>query len=338
MHLFIDESGGFQRDVNTPHAVSCVCAVVIPGRSLDAIEDGFLRISHTWPKEASGEVKGKLLDEEHMRQLCDFLSGYHVILDTTVIDMNMSTDDEVKYHKFMQAESIIADLSPEHDVSMHLALEGLKRSLDLMPIQLYAQAVAMKHLVWNSFQVGQIYFCQRWPGELARFQWTIDAKDKGRTTEYERYWQESILPSLQSISMTRPLIRLKGGDYSAFRRNFPSLSLPKHLRELAPSDQPRNRRKGGDLRALFRELKFAQSDVHVGLQIADVLANCIRRSLSGRMGRAGWWPLASLMTKKLWSDTVLITLSQDPAPRKAVYGSVLERLNSGERPLLSEGK
>jgi hypothetical protein len=69
MHIYIDESGGFQC-TDQASAPSCVGATIIPG--LREIEEGFRKLSTDWPSD-NGEIKGKLLQEQHYAALCDFL-------------------------------------------------------------------------------------------------------------------------------------------------------------------------------------------------------------------------------------------------------------------------
>jgi len=46
-----------------------------------------------------------------------------------------------------------------------------------MPRQLYLQCVMMSELIRTASEEVTMYFAQRRPRELAKFEWTIDAKD-----------------------------------------------------------------------------------------------------------------------------------------------------------------
>ena len=96
MHIFIDESGNFRRDAQKEHCISCVAAVVIPGRFLSDIEREFAGLTEKWPKASQGEIKGRLLNEDHIAALCGLLRPMHVLVEASVMDMNLSTDEEVR--------------------------------------------------------------------------------------------------------------------------------------------------------------------------------------------------------------------------------------------------
>jgi len=99
-----------------------------------------------------------------------------------------------------------------------------------------------------------------------------------------------VKPILQSHSLRNPMAFLKGGDYRAFFRKFPRQDAPDYLKHLVKGAEPMC-----DLKGVFdREMEFGSSRDHVGLQIADVLANGIRRALGGRLQRAGWEPIRKL--------------------------------------------
>lgn len=307
MHIFIDESGGFQRAPARDHSISCVGAAIIPGRYLSNVEEGFRALSAEWPRE-NGEVKGKLLNEQHFEALCRFLEPLHVIFEATVIDLNLMTNAEVAYHQTKQAELLTANLTEEHSPVLVAEVHSLRATLERMPPQLYAQCMALTELVKRSVDHGTLYFCQRMPGELANFHWRIDAKEKGNVTKYENWWKECVKPLIQSSSMRDPMPMLKGGDYSAFRRNFPEAPMPDYLQKII-GDRIET---GIDIKAIFeRSLMFQQSEDSVGLQIADILTNGVRRTLSGRLGPLGGKPIAALMIHRSQGALQFIILGKD---------------------------
>jgi hypothetical protein len=201
-----------------------------------------------------------------------------------------------------------------------------------MSPQLYAQAAALTEVVMKAWENGQTYFCHRYPGELGRFRWIIDAKDKERITPYEKWWRGSLMGLLQSRYMREPFGRLKGGDYSAYHRHFPDLPTPDYLRPHL--EKPVG--KGCDLRVFTRELEFSVSEDHVGLQIADVLANALRRALSDRLGADGWGPISRLMIHRSDGAIVPINFGDLEGRVRAAYGSVVNQLNRRGRSMLVE--
>lgn len=293
MHIFIDESGGFARSATRPHSISCVGAAIIPGRNLDRIERQFHKLARGWPLAKCDEVKGKLLSEVHISELCDLLSQFEVLFEASVMDMSLCDDSDIDLHKKNQAEGMTNALTKDHHPTVVDALWEFRRTLEQMPSQLYAQACAMTDVVWKALQHGQLYFCQRFPGELAQFRWVIDAKNKNRITNYEEWWKTNVMPLVQSRSEREPLTHLQGGDYSAFQRKFPYVPIPEHLQPTAPSGCSS---RAINVSAIFgRAMEFATSETYLGLQIADVLTNALRRGLSGRLQKEGWEPLKKLM-------------------------------------------
>jgi hypothetical protein len=178
-----------------------------------------------------------------------------------------------------------------------------------------------------------LYYCQRLPGELGRFHWVIDAKSELNITPQEDWWRKCVKPMLQSRSMREPLAALKGGDYSAYRRNFPSKGIPTYLKDHLRKGTPTN-----DLTAVLREMEFADSRQHVGLQIADALTNCVRRSLIGNLQADGWRHLGKLMIRQGEGSVKFISMGSGGLVRERPYGSAAKQLAEGQRSMLTEGR
>jgi hypothetical protein len=333
MYIFIDESGVFLRDPRRADSISCVGSVIVPGRHLSELERQFRVISAAWPRSADGELKGRLLSEEHIAAVCSILEPLHVLTEFTVVDMNFSEDADVDHHQRMQAEGMTAELTPEHHPNVVTGAWALRRRLEEMPRQLYAQAVALTDLVCKACENGQNYFCQRYPGELGSFRWMIDAKDREKLTPYEEWWRGSVLGLLQSRSLREPFHKLRGGDYSAFYRNFPAAPIPAFLRPHVK----RPVKKGDDLRGVFaRELKFGVSSDHIGLQIADILTNALRRALSQRLQPAGWRPIGKLMIHRKGGAIVPMNFGSVEGKIAAPYAPIANELNRMGRSMLIE--
>jgi len=158
----------------------------------------------------------------------------------------------------------------------------------------------------------------------------IDAKGKSITPQ-EDWWRVCVKPQLHAQSLRRPIVMLKNGNYSAFRRNFPRKPVPdflqKHLRP--------GKRFAGDLADVFgREMEFADSREQVGLQIVDALTNCVRRALSGRLQREGWAKIRNLMIGHRDGSLRIISLVDGDSIRNRPYYSVALELSEGRRRML----
>jgi hypothetical protein len=249
------------------------------------------------------------------------------------MDLNSATEAEIVYHRQRQADGMTVNLTEEHSPQLVADVERLRRMLEEMPPQLYAQAVTLTNVAWRALEHGMLYHCQRFPGELARFRWVIDAKNKGNVTRYEEWWRECVKPMLQSYSIRHPMAFLKGGDYSAYFRNFPRVEAPDYLKGVVEDAEPMC-----DLKAVFdRDMEFGSSNEHVGLQIADVLTNGIRRALSNRLQEKGWAPIRKLMVNQKKGAVRFISLAAGGAIRERPYAAVaLSLARGGGRSMLTE--
>ena len=132
------------------------------------------------------------------------------------------------------------------------------------------------------------------------------------------------MPLVRSRSAREPMLHLKGGDYSAFHRNFPRIPVHKHLMEVFGDAT----RRGGDLNAILgREMEFATSESHIGLQIVDILTNALRRSLSARFQPEGWRPIGRLVIHRNDGAIRLIKFGPGEGRVRATYAPVIEQLN-----------
>jgi hypothetical protein len=240
---------------------------------------------------------------------------------------------DISHHQQMQAEGMTANLTDAHSSFMVAEVWRLRRVLEGLSRQIYAQAVALTELVWTALEEGLAYHCQRMPGELARLRWVLDAKDAQRLTAGEDWWKECVKPLLQSHSFRDPLVMLRGGDYSAYYRNFPPVKTPDYLADMVKDPAQRMT----NLKLIFeKDVAFAKSDDCIGLQIADVLTNALRRGLSGRMQPEGWAKLSKLTIHSRAGSIRLISLGEGEDTIARSYGSVLNRLNAGGRSMLVE--
>jgi hypothetical protein len=276
-----------------------------------------------------------LLQEPHFAELCQILEPRGVLFECSVMDMGCATEAEVKHHRQKQAEGMTVNLTPEHYAGLVAEAHKLRGVLETMPLQLYSELVTLTHVVWRALGHGMLYYCQRLPGELARFRWVIDAKSDLNITPHEDWWRVCVKPILQARSIREPIAMLKGGDYSAFRRNFPSRVIPNYLREHMSGDA----RSLGDLGAVLgREMEFADSRDHIGLQIADALTNCVRRALVGNLQAEGWQPLRQLMIRHRDGAVKFIAMGSGASIRGRPYAQVAQRLASGGRGMIVPSK
>jgi hypothetical protein len=104
-------------------------------------------------------------------------------------------------------------------------VKALRAALERMPPQLYVQCVLMSELVATAIEDNLMYFAQRRPRELGKFEWTVDAKDPVRVSPQEAWWRDTLAPSFSAIRL-RHIIIANVGDYGPLIRVPGSSFLP----------------------------------------------------------------------------------------------------------------
>ncbi|MCK4486086.1 MAG: DUF3800 domain-containing protein [Desulfobacterales bacterium] len=338
MYIYIDESGIFANPNGKDTAVSCVAALVIPEPFQKYIFKSLKHLKKNWGSTRE-ETKGSRLDERQVAQVATLLGKYDVILKACVIDMGTHSDSDIAAHKQGQAEAFTKNITPEFHPNLVRQLEELKERVRRLPDQLYVQSCVLTSLVESIIKVSTLYYCQRVPSTLASFRWVIDAK-ADKVTDYEQLWSTVVMPFLQSSSLTKPMICLKGGDYSWFQRKFDMTmpTPPNHLKPGIRSDEPVEPFHCSDVKKIMTEnLSFASSEKELGLQLADIAANAIRRALQGNLQFAGWRDLGKVMVEnESGKRTVtMLALHNDAVTGKVPYAPVLEYLEKQAKPMLS---
>lgn len=111
----------------------------------------------------------------------------------------------------------------------------------------------------------------------------FDAKNES-LTDYEKTLTEIILPLVQTECIDNPLISVEGFDYSCLATFF-----------LTPNDLKSQDSPILNINKIMENIVFMQSHKELGLQIVDILANCIRRAISDRLQFNGWRYLPSII-------------------------------------------
>lgn len=329
MHIFIDESGTFALPEKRGHSISLVGALIIPDSSRDELFRRYERIRPHLRLE-NGEVKGRLLDERSVARVVDLLIKNGALYEVTAIDMSDHTGAKLADHKLRQAEKLTENLTDEHRPDVHRGVWELRRRLEQMPLQLYAQSAVTFELLGRVVRHATLYFVQRIPKELGAFHWVVDAKDRSRTTNWEDWWSLVVLPALESRSREEPLDILEGADYSHFDR-FRMIASDYKTRVLGLKD-----RKVTNIRAIIRESFRFSSDIEPGLELIDVVASATRRALSGRLGQDGWRYIPRIMINRRGCYVHLINLGPEELwTTGRPYDAVLRHFRRGGRNMLT---
>ena len=332
LHIFIDESGTFAQVSRGRHSISAVGALVIPSSAMKGFEKLYARLRRHLPK-TKGEVKGRNLSEENVAELTQILRKIGALFEVVAIDMGMHSIDDILRHKAGQEEAITAHLTSEHHSSLVEGVWELRRQLEKISVQLYAQSAAMGQLVYHTLDYANTYHALRTPPELGEYHWRIDAKDRLGTTPWETWWSTVILPMLESYSFQRPMLGVKEGNYRWHDR-FKKTPGDEKL-QFAKNPE---RDDFFDLKMIMTENFCFSPDPEFGLEAVDIVTNAVRRSLSGNFRRAGWIEIPQIMIHRKGHYIRLITLSKkNYSVDRIPYSNVLDDFRHGGRLLLPEG-
>lgn len=312
MHVYIDESGTFTIPTIQKRSVSCVAALILPSSENDEILDEFDGMRSRWLPGAQ-EIKGRQLNEAQVAEVIDFLRRHDALVEVTLIDTGMHTEQQITDVRMGQAHGITNHITPEYPPDGAQWLRGLGDILRGMSNQLFVQAFLTISLIENIVQIGTLYYSQRMPEELGEFHWFVDAK-QANITKYEYLWTEMMMPLVQARTVEKPFFTIPAphGDYSFFERFYTDdENTPTHLKPFIAS-QP-YRAGGLDFRSIMREhFVFEDSKQSLGLQLVDVIANAVRRACNGKLRRKGWKNLGSLIVSRKGYPIDIVYLTTEP--------------------------
>lgn len=278
MNIFIDESGSF---VNAAKRDSwnTIAAYMSPEYEQKKIRNFVRVLKRSVSADFKSEIKLRDIKEEVFFEFLRGLNSLDGVLFAVATDAGINQPTNIIEHQQEQAKNIV-----KHKEKMihHTAREGLQdlsaKVASLSP-QLYVQLQCQVDLISKIISRGILYFVQRAPMHLGCFKWKIDQKNSNKT-EYEKAFATVSPAFLQSISLSDPIIKLIGADYSAFKRfEYTQESRPKYLRQTygldVDEDQPAT-----NVGLIMREdIAFVDSKHNLGVQVSDLLACGIRRCL-----------------------------------------------------------
>ncbi|MHC2385688.1 hypothetical protein ACVMFA_002180 [Bradyrhizobium liaoningense] len=325
MRIFIDEAGRFI----SGDGISLACALTIPHRSVGPCRRELLRLSSQWPRR-DGELKSAELNATHLSTLVDVLYRHDGLLH--VVATEAAKDQaSVARHQAEQALGITKYLTNQHHQSLVDGVWELRRSLEKMPAQLYIQCVVMLQLIWIVAEEASLYFAQRRPRELAKFEWMIDAKDPRKITSQEKWWRDVIGPLGESRSRREPFAfgDDSGFNYRYFDRAFST------KKDMWFPDGSRKLVDGFDIKKLITDnVSFVDSRSELFIQTADVLAGFMRRALKSQNAEpAVLKTLGRLMIRKKKQTVRLIALGKGGEVENGL-GERIKALASTGRNLL----
>lgn len=315
MHIYIDEAGSFTTFPESHSSISCVAALIVPESVHDTLftefETRVRRLGFT-----NAEIKGRLLSEPYFDEsIRAVYNTQRAFLRIAAIDMGLHTVSMIEEHKKRQAERLREQMDDRFSPALVKQVYGLASQIEELVPQLYVESVLLTRLIASVIQTGTLLFSQVESASLGRFSWRVDAKDR-RVTKYEELWRTLILPFLQSETLRSPMIFLSEGNYSHFAPfENPDLPVaPDHLRAAVAC--PNEIFSTFSVSRIMTDLQFVDSSSSLGLQLADVLANCFRRASNQHLQRQGWENLGRIIARDPRTDLALeLCALSDAVPR-----------------------
>lgn len=86
---------------------------------------------------------------------------------------------------------------------------------------------------------------------------------------------------------------------------------------------------------MFREHFCFSSEPLPGLELADIVTNCLRRSLVGNLREEGWLPLRDLMINRRDTTVRPVALHYKDKVVSQSYSTVLNQLSDGRRSMFT---
>lgn len=331
MKAFIDESGTFTVSTERP-SLSVVGGLVLPGKNESALQKLYGRLRSKLPKH-KGEVKGRLLSETEVQEVCRILRMLEALFFVEVFDSGMSSIDSVRHQIQLQSSAMTRHLTDSHHPNLVKQVHELGDYLRTLSPQLYVQAALQMQLLRSIINDASIYYSLRHPKELETYDWEIDAKSDNGITNWEDWWSKVTLPILESIGVREPFQMATFGDYT-----FQSKFVTKMSDYKADFYGAEKGAEGLDLGKMLSSISF-ESKPSYGLECVDILTNALRRSLVGNFKRDGWMPIRNLMIHKNKCYLSLTVFSSRASLSirdlsNLPYAEVLRDFSSGGRSML----
>ncbi|CAK9252015.1 unnamed protein product [Sphagnum jensenii] len=238
--------------------------------------------------------------------------------------MGMHTDAGVSEHKHSQADRYLKPITADSKPEMKKYFQTLADNTRAQSNQLFVQGVVLNEVVDQVFRHATTYYVQRLPSTLGAFKWRIDAKDI-LVTEYEKLWQQTVLPAMQFKSLNEPLLQIRGENYTAFSKfqkeqDEPPDYLKGHVKD---ADRPFKYIEVNQI--LTDNLKYQNSKCSSGLQLVDFLAAIATRACNGTLQNKGWSELGRIMVQNVKGKNALrfltlqdIETASSPLPYRQV--------------------
>ena len=230
MKIAIDESGTFVYS-SAENSWNCVAAYVYPEVHNRRIKKEVSQLARHRAKVGQKEVKLRDLSEGDYTDFLVRLREWGGVLCAVSTNAALNTPEAVNDHQEAQVWNILEHVDKMIYESGQAGVRALGQRVSALPHQLYVQMICQVQLVIQILNSAVIYFVQRHPPTLSRFQWRIDQKNS-TPTSYEIAYSQVLPAFVQSASLRDPMPMLRGANYQWFDRfDLPKGNEPTYLRD-----------------------------------------------------------------------------------------------------------
>ena len=275
MNIFVDESGSF---VSAPNVNSwnCVVAYVAPEDDARRMRIFLAKLKRGSGHPVNEEIKLRDVSESEYFAFLQRLNTLSGVLFAVATDAGRNNLTNVIIHQKVQVLNILKNKPRMKYERGREAVQILSDQLEALSPQLYVQLHCQVILLFDVVSRSLLYFVQRHPKSLGKFRWRVDQKNTTKI-DFEDAFEKVAPAFLQSISLERPIVMLKGADYSYLTPyQYKEGEAPTYLKD----DYGIEVDSGINIQKIIRDdIKFVDSKANKGVQVADLLASGLRRCL-----------------------------------------------------------
>jgi hypothetical protein len=148
MHIFIDESGSFGGIGQFP-SISLIGALIVPDARLASLEKQYKKLQPNLPKDETGEVKGRLFNEQQVDNTVSLLLADSALFEAAAIDLGTHTEDGLKAFQDQQAAKVTANLTDEDKEELKSQVWASRKTLEGFKLPLMVQAILTFEFIFD---------------------------------------------------------------------------------------------------------------------------------------------------------------------------------------------
>lgn len=280
MEIYIDESGIFVAS-NERGSWSVVAAFSVSELAVPTMEAVLKATKASVGYDVSSEIKLKNFKNNEKAYFV-FLSNIAQLdglLFATASDSSLNSPASVIRHQEDQVRKVRENVAKMLHEQGRINVEESAVKLSRLSVQLYTQLYCQIELMHDVVDHSINYFAQRYPETLGDFKWRVD-RTGAPLSAYEHSFEQMTPVLLQTMSLAKPLSKIKSKDFDYTYLNKFEIEIPDFLKKEC-SLGLRNERCL-DLQKMIRgDMEFVDSSNSAGVQVVDLLVSGLRRCLQG---------------------------------------------------------